>query len=179
MRVFVTGTSRCGSVTFYHACRHITNYSVAHESASHPDLPPKAHRLEYPDQHIEIDPMLRIAASLIRKRYPDAFLVHLTRDRTACTASLERLLSPNGTHYVEHWAALYYGKRQEDDRLAVAEYLYDTTHAAIEAASPDMRIPIEDAVEHWPAFCEAIGATGQLEAGGLHLRCRYNARPGG
>ena len=32
MNVFVLNTGRCGSTTFIEACRHITNYSAAHES---------------------------------------------------------------------------------------------------------------------------------------------------
>jgi hypothetical protein len=32
MKIFVTGTGRCGTVTFSKACSHITNYTSGHKT---------------------------------------------------------------------------------------------------------------------------------------------------
>lgn len=52
MNVFVLCTGRCGSTTFAKACEHITNYTVGHESRANMI---GEERLNYPDNHIEID----------------------------------------------------------------------------------------------------------------------------
>ena len=52
MNVFVLCTGRCGSTTFACACRHIENYTAAHESRSHLAGP---ERFAYPEDHIEVD----------------------------------------------------------------------------------------------------------------------------
>lgn len=52
MNVFVLTTGRSGSTTFYKACRHISNYTCGHESNW--SLIGKE-RLNYPENHIEVD----------------------------------------------------------------------------------------------------------------------------
>lgn len=77
MRAFVLSTGRCGSLTFARACGHITNYTSSHES--HWGLHP-AQRLDFPDDHIEVDNRLSWHLGLLGKRYPDALYIHLRRD---------------------------------------------------------------------------------------------------
>jgi hypothetical protein len=52
VNVFVLNTGRCGSVTFIEACRHIRNYSAAHESRA---TLIGEQRLAYAANHIETD----------------------------------------------------------------------------------------------------------------------------
>ncbi|MEJ1383421.1 MAG: hypothetical protein RPV21_03475, partial [Candidatus Sedimenticola sp. (ex Thyasira tokunagai)] len=52
MNIFILNTGRCGSTTFIEACRHITNYSAAHESRIQLI---GDRRLAYPQNHIEAD----------------------------------------------------------------------------------------------------------------------------
>jgi hypothetical protein len=78
MRVFVTGTGRCGTTTFKEACRHITNYTAGHETNRHKaDM----NNLEYPDNHIEVDPHLWAMLPLLEKKYPRSCYVHIRRNR--------------------------------------------------------------------------------------------------
>lgn len=85
MRIFVTGPGRCGSATFYHACRHIENYSCDHES--------KSGRLtignwEFPDNHIEVASNLLLGLPILKKEYPDALWFFLDRNWMNCIQSL-------------------------------------------------------------------------------------------
>lgn len=52
MRIFITGTGRCGTKTLANACKHITNYTSGHETRTKFPFPD---RLKYPDNHIEVD----------------------------------------------------------------------------------------------------------------------------
>jgi hypothetical protein len=52
MRIFITGTGRCGTKTLANACKHITNYTSGHETRARLPMP---NRLNYPDNHIEVD----------------------------------------------------------------------------------------------------------------------------
>ena len=79
MNVFILSTGRCGSTTFIKACKHITNYTSAHES-----LVTKlgAHRFDYAPHHIESDNRLSWFLGRLDQLYGnDAFYVHLSRDK--------------------------------------------------------------------------------------------------
>ncbi len=78
MNIFILNTGRCGSTTWIKACRHIGNYSSAHESRVHLI---GAQRLAYPDRHIEADNRLSWFLGRLDQRYGDrAFYVHLSRE---------------------------------------------------------------------------------------------------
>jgi hypothetical protein len=78
VRVFVLTTGRTGSVTYSNAAGHATNFTAAHESRGDvlgPD------RLEYPDDHVEVDNRLSWFLGSLHRRYgDDAGYVHLLRD---------------------------------------------------------------------------------------------------
>ena len=85
MNVFILNTGRCGSSTFIAACQHIQNYSSAHESLS---TKTGAHRLAYPDNHIEADNRLSWFLGKLDNKYADnAFYVHLKRNKQQTTES--------------------------------------------------------------------------------------------
>lgn len=85
MRVFVLSTGRCGSMTFTHACRHMSNFTAGHERNA--GWSPSEH-LDYPDDHVESDNRLSWFLGPLGERYPDARYVHLRRDPDAVVASL-------------------------------------------------------------------------------------------
>lgn len=87
MRVFVLCTGRCGSVTLVEALKTATNYTVEHESHWGQVMP---HRIDFPDDHIEVDSRFAWVLGGLGERYPDAFYVHLTRDRTKVAKSFNR-----------------------------------------------------------------------------------------
>ncbi|NNE62521.1 MAG: hypothetical protein HKN34_00420 [Gammaproteobacteria bacterium] len=78
MRVFVLTTGRAASKTFAHACQYIDGMTSAHES----NCGQVMSRLDYPDNHIEVDNRLVWFLGSIDQRYQDSdtFYVYLTRD---------------------------------------------------------------------------------------------------
>jgi hypothetical protein len=87
VRVFVLCTGRCGSVTLAEALKPAANYTVGHETRWGQVLP---HRIDFPDDHIEIDNRFAWLLGSLGERYPDALYVHLTRDRTKVAKSFNR-----------------------------------------------------------------------------------------
>ena len=98
MNVFVLCTGRSGSTTFIKACKHITNYTSAHESLS--EKTGKA-RFQFPKNHIEADNRLSWQLGELDKLYgKDAFYVHLKRDKDATAKSfMNRFLRPKSMIY--------------------------------------------------------------------------------
>ena len=78
MNVFVLCTGRCGSTTFYKACKHIKNYRSGHETRT--GLL-RFNRLDYSVNHIEVDNRLSWFLGKLDILYGDtAFYVHLRRN---------------------------------------------------------------------------------------------------
>lgn len=186
MNVFVLTTGRSGSLTFAEACRHITNYTTGHETRV--GLVGDA-RLAYPDQHIEIDNRLAWFLGRLEQAFGDAaFYVHLRRDDEATAAShVRRWNKPAMQSYRK---GILWDVDPETDRLALARDLNLTMNSNIELFLRDksrtMRVDIETATSSFPAFWEAIGAEGDLEAALAELTLRHHegtaqrttARPG-
>jgi len=166
MRVFVTGTGRCGTTTFYRACRHITNYTCSDEEPFRD--------LEFPDNHIAEDPMLFPVLPLIRQKYPACFIVHLIRERQACAKSLANLRAFGGGYIVEWHRAIWATMFPLTDRIAQAERFYDYVTSYIELIKPDVVFHLEEAKMAWADFWARIGAEGDLDASLLEWEKRYN-----
>lgn len=85
MNIFVLTTGRSGSTTFFEACRHIKNYTSAHESQVGSI---GKSRLSYPKNHIEIDNRLSWFLGRLDKVYgDDAIYVHLRRNHEKIASS--------------------------------------------------------------------------------------------
>jgi phosphopantetheinyl transferase (holo-ACP synthase) len=85
MNVFVLCSGRTASTALNAACTHITNYTSAHESRVDKL---SSIKLNYPDQHIEIDNRLIWFAALLKEQFgASAKYVHLTRDKHKVAAS--------------------------------------------------------------------------------------------
>jgi len=184
MRVFVVGTGRCGTRTFAMACKHITNFTSAHESHARKFIG----NLDYPDNHIEVDGHLSFGLPLLVQKYPpgpDTFYVHLLRERESCVASFSR------RHGMDLFAALHCfvtcTRHTPDRRRQAAEYAYDATNAIIDttlrkprltagwaASEHVLTVFIESLQEAWPTFWERIGAEGGVDAALAECRKRYN-----
>jgi hypothetical protein len=174
MNVFVLTTGRSGSLTFAEACRHISNYTTGHETRV--GLVGEA-RLAYPDQHIEIDNRLAWFLGRLERTFGDeAFYVHLRRDEEATAAShVKRWNKPAMQSYRK---GILWDVDPETDRLALARDLNLTMNSNIELFLRDksrtMGIDIETAPSSFPAFWEAIGAEGDLEAALAELTVRHH-----
>lgn len=87
MRVFVLCTGRSGSTTLAKSLSHASNVTVGHESRNHLI----DGRLDYPDDHIEIDSRLAWFLGPLDERFPDALYVHLRRNPDAVAETYARV----------------------------------------------------------------------------------------
>ena len=174
MRIFVTGTGRCGTVTFSKACAHISNFTSGHETHTNKRrggrLGGDVANWDYPDNHIEISSQLVIAIPILKKKYPDARWIHLVReDRDACARSL------CGWSDMAAFAKYWFLNAQPDP-LATAYAIYDTVRGMAEAMLPDAFIfRLEQAASDWPACWEFMHAAGDRRAAAAEFQTRYNA----
>ena len=174
MNIFVLNSGRCGSTSFIKACRHITNYTAAHESKA--NLTGKL-RLDYPTDHIEADNRLCWLLGRLDNRYGDnAYYIHLTRDRQACAASFVKR-AHFGIMKAYKEGILLGGQDQRDEEIAqdyldtiesnIALFLKDKTHTSA--------FRLEQAERDFTDFWQRIGAQGDLEGALAEWRIRYNA----
>jgi hypothetical protein len=178
VNVFVLSTGRCGSTTFERACRHIINYTCAHESRIGTI---GEGRLDYPPDHIESDNRLSWFLGRLEQRYPrDVFYVHLQRDREAVARSYAKRLEPGLIIYAyAHGIHLGLPDDIEPNALAIARDYVETVTANIECFLADkpnrMAFQIENAKAEFPQFWESIGARGNLAAALAEFDVAYNA----
>src|SRR5262249_2524469 len=129
MNVFVLCTGRCGSTTFIKACRHISNYSSAHESRT---ALLGLERFHYPVNHIEADNRLSWLLGRLERVYgDDAFYVHLKRDVKAVADSFVQRYS-DGIINAYRGAGIIMNLAESTDPTAVAVDYCDTVNSNIE-----------------------------------------------
>jgi hypothetical protein len=88
MNVFVLSTGRTGSLSLERACQHMTNFTAAHESRCQIT---GDERINFPDQHIEIDNRLSWFLGRLDKVYgKNAIYIHMVRDSTKTAESYRR-----------------------------------------------------------------------------------------
>ena len=164
MNVFVLCTGRCGSTTFVEACRHIRNYSAAHESRS--GLV-GGERLAYPPRHIEADNRLSWFLGRLEKAYGDeAFYVHLKRDELDTARSFARRYESGIIN--AYRSAILLGGPPHPDPLRVCLDYCETVNANIEGFLKDktkkVGVSLENVKQDFQNFWELIGAEGELPA---------------
>ena len=176
MNVFVLCTGRCGSMTFANACKHITNYSSAHESRS---MMIGKERMNYPDGHIEVDNRLSWFLGRLDGQYGDsAIYVHLKRDRTETARSYARR-SNIGIMRAYKNRGIILGKYDDVDPMCVAEDYCDTVYCNIELFLKDktktMEVRLERIQDDFTKFWKFIDAKGDLDAALATFEFRHNA----
>lgn len=174
MRVFVLNTGRCGSTTFARACEHLTNFTAGHESRTR--LMDLGERLDYPDNHIEVDNRLTWFLAPLVERYPDAYWVHLTRDRSAVIDSFGRRKSPIIRAF-GRGILMHRDEMTDQERARVAVMYVDTAIATIEAFLRDrdhMHVALETLDVDFVKFLDRIGAEGDLDAAMDEWGVRHN-----
>lgn len=122
MRVFVFGTGRCGTVAVADAFRYATNYSVSHEAFNW--------LLSYPDNHIAVNPQLRMRMNELVSIYPEAIYVWLKRAQDKVARSYARL---DRGRWLDRWW-LFHNTVRPTERLwaanrTVVELLYQCERA--------------------------------------------------
>jgi hypothetical protein len=174
LNIFVLNPGRCGSTTFIQACRHITNYTAAHESRSRLV---GEQRFAYPANHIEADNRLSWVLGRLERHYGDhAFYVHLTRERQSCSESFIKR-SHFGIMKAYKEGILLGGQNQSKEAVAY-DYL-DTVETNINLFLKDkthqLRFRLEQAERDFEAFWQQIGAQGDLRQALAQWRITYNA----
>ena len=176
MNVFVLCTGRCGSLTFSKACGHITNFTSGHETRV---CFLGSARLDYPDNHIEVDNRLSWLLGRLDEKYgDDAVYVHLHRNykKTALSYSQRyhkgimraygRGIIMGGRHRLMPVATDLVTTVTSNINL----FLRDKTHA--------IDFQLERAKVLFPKFWRIIGAKGNLKAAVKEFSIRYNAGKG-
>ena len=162
MNVFVLCTGRCGSLTFAKACSHISNFTSAHESRVRMIGP---ERLNYPENHIEVDNRLSWFLGKLERKYgDDAAYVHLQRN-TEDTARSFVLRYGLGI-MAAYQNGILSGSKSTPESLA-RDY-YETVTGNISHFLKDksrvMDFHLEQAKDQFPVFWQWIHADGDLKA---------------
>ncbi|NEP49499.1 MAG: hypothetical protein F6K65_12030 [Moorea sp. SIO3C2] len=173
--VFVLCTGRCGSTTFTQACQHIQNYTASHESRISLI---GDQRLQYSQNHIEVDNRLSWFLGSLDKNYGDsAFYVHLKRDIMSTAKSYaKRLDSPIIKGYSE---SIILPKQFKYERLDICLDYCHTVNANIELFIKNkinkMEFKLENAQEDFGTFWSLISATGNYAMAVKEWEKKYNA----
>jgi predicted O-methyltransferase YrrM len=179
MNVFILCTGRRGSVTFIQACRHITNYSSAHESRVQLT---GDQRLDYPANHIEADNRLSWFLGRLDETYgDDAIYVHLKREISATAKSFMKRW--NAGIISAYAQGILMNERtsemNDDDKMGVCMDYCHTINANITAFLKDksrtMVFSLENATLDFKAFWEMIGAEGDYQKALSEWDTAYNA----
>ncbi|MES9897642.1 MAG: hypothetical protein ABW148_01305 [Sedimenticola sp.] len=175
MNIFILNTGRCGSTTFIQACRHITNYSAAHESRIQLI---GDRRLAYPQNHIEADNRLSWLLGRLEQTYGDgAFYVHLRRDADATSESFARR-EEMGIMKAYREGILLGGQNGHSALDFAADYI-ETVESNIELFLRNKRhrmtFSLENAKENFSHFWEWIGAEGDREQALMEWDTHHNA----
>ena len=169
MRVFVLTAGRTASQTVALACEHIDGMTAAHESRRRMI----ENRLDYPDNHVEVDNRLAWFLGSLERLYSDdqTFYVFLRRDPERVAAS-----------YIKRWhitvsivRAFYHGilmcrnkKPTEDDKMASARLFVQTVEDNIttflRSRTNYAVINTENLEPDFLAFMDTAGLTGDRDA---------------
>ncbi|PVV10784.1 MAG: hypothetical protein B6D77_07805 [gamma proteobacterium symbiont of Ctena orbiculata] len=174
MNIFILNAGRCGSSTFVQACKHISNFSAAHESRSTltGDL-----RLAYPDNHIEADNRLCWMLGRLDQKYGnDAYYVHLTRDRQASVESFVKRMD-YGIMRAYREGILMGGQQQSALEIA-SDYMNTVSRNIslfLNGKDHIMMFNLENASSDFVDFWNWIGARGELDKALAAWQIRYNA----
>jgi hypothetical protein len=179
MRVFILCTGRTGSTTIIKACKHIKNYTAAHESRS---SKLGKERLNYPENHIEADNRLSWFLGYLDQIYGDnAFYVHLLRDKTKTIASLNRRWN-NPTSIVKAFANGVLKIPQpflnKESKIKVCKDYYDNVNKNIEfflkSKTKKQIIHLESFETDFIDFCKNINADIDIEKALNELNNEHN-----
>ena len=180
MRVFILSTGRCGSTAIYQACKHIENFTAAHES-----LAKKfgSGRFEYPENHIESDNRLSWHLGQLDAFYGnEAFYVHLKRNEQAVAASFMKRFN-GAVSIIDAFCAGIrmrpHTKLDESEKRTACHDYIDTVNYNIEFFMSNktnkMTIELENIQTDFPLFWKKIGAKGNLSNALEEFNLKHNA----
>lgn len=155
------------------ACRHMTNYTAAHESRAQ-FLGEE--RLNYPRDHVEADNRLSWFLGRLDEAYgDDAFYVHLIRDQQGTAGSYNERWTANFSIMRAYSYGILKGRQRN---LDVAMDYWTTVNANIRHFLRDksntMVFRLEHAEGDFREFWDRIDAQGNLDAALAEWRVRHN-----
>lgn len=178
MNVFVLTTGRTGSLSLERACSYITNYTAAHESRCDKL---GSERLNFPDDHIEIDNRLAWFLGDIEAKYGDnAIYVHLIRDEKKVADSYTKRWNRE-TSIVRAYAygILKLQEHQIKEPSAICLDFVEKTNRNIvnflSDKSRKMTFDISNNTVDFKKFWELIEAQGNYEKAFAELNAVHNA----
>lgn len=177
MNVFVLCTGRSGSMTFAAACKHITNYTAAHESRINVIGPA---RLDYAPNHIEVDNRLSWFLGRLDEKFGESALyVYLTRDKEATVKSF--IARQQGGIMRTYRDGIALQVPESVTAWEVASDYYDTVTKNIELFLRDkpnkMVFRLEEAQQDFATFWHRIGAKGDLQSAMAEWSVSHNKTP--
>lgn len=177
MNVFVLSTGRCGTVSFAKACEHITNYTVGHETRIKLAGPA---RLDYPDDHIEVDNRLCCFLGRLDKEYGiNAYYVHLERNKKDVIASYLAKGMTNAGSERRHVMSYATHLLPVDAREYLLKDFIETRTADIEMFLKDkpfhLHVSLESIQKDFDTFWTAINAVGNFGEAIKVFDVRHNA----
>jgi len=170
MRVFVLSPQRCGSVTFSEACKYISNYTSGHETRTHL-------KMEYPDNHIEIDNRLGWFLGRLDKKYKDEpIFIYLKRDpEKVANSCLNRYNT--GIMRAYHKRILLF--KPDASKFDVCIDYVKTINSNIESFLKDktkkMEVHVENFEHDFKDFWKLINAEGDLNESIKELNKKHNS----
>lgn len=175
MNVFILNSGRCGSSTFIKACRHITNFSSAHESLLSET---GQQRFNYPANHIEADNRLSWLLGRLDQAYGDnAFYVHLQRNTQDTAASFSRRINFGILKAYEQGILMHEQHHLSADEIA-RDYLQTVNsniRLFLKDKSSKMNVSLQTAKTDFAEFWDRINAQGDLDAALREWDIHYNA----
>lgn len=182
MNIFVLCTGRCGSTTFTKACQHADNFSASHESRGGYING----RLDYPENHIEVDNRLAWFLGRLDKKYGNnAFYFHLKRDLESTARSFANpgLYEGPGKLRAYRTGLIRPELRSDDDveptKFEEAIHMCRTVRSNIDLFLKDktdcMEVQLETAKSDFQEFWDRIGAVGNLSEALAEWNRQYNA----
>jgi len=179
MNVFVLTTGRTGSTTFYKACRHISNYSVSHESRC---MIIGDDRLQFSDFHIEVDNRLSFFLGTLDKLYgDDAIYIHLLRNEELVVNSYNKRWYGRNSIMNTFAEAIHYfrvknlsSKQKEDLTRSYVKTTNDNIDLFLKDKSKVLVISLENILNDYKEFWKFIKAEGDLNKALSTFSKRYN-----
>ena len=175
MNVFVLNTGRCGSTTFIKACKHITNYTSAHESLLSNI---GEQRLNYPENHIEADNRLSWLLGRLEDTYGDnAFYVHLKRNTEDTVTSFSKRIDFGIMKAYEQGILMHedHAASSEDVARDYIKTVNCNIKLFLKGKSNQMDIALETITSDFSIFWDKINATGDLDSAIHEWNKNYNA----
>lgn len=179
MRVFVLTTGRSASKTFARACEAISGMTAGHETRTRL----MAGRLNYPDNHIEVDNRLVWFLGGLNARYSDdeTFYVHLVRDKQSVARSyLERWHIKVSVVRAFYHAILMNPEKPTAEEAHEACHLYvDTVHENIDYFLSTRKnwvtVNVDSFYDDFCHFMDVAGLQGDKELLSKLVASRQNA----